>query len=73
MFNKKKFISFRKLIKQVRRKLSFDSWRKEKNLMYRKLKEAEEKKQQELQKKLKDIECKKVSQEVSILEKVINY
>lgn len=51
----------------MRRRLSFESWKKEKNLMYRKLlKEAEEKKQQELQKKLKDIEYKKASQEVGI-------
>lgn len=43
--------------------------------MYRKLlKEAEEKKQQELQDTLKDIESKKASQEVGIfLRKVINY
>ncbi|XP_072756982.1 uncharacterized protein [Anoplolepis gracilipes] len=54
-----------KLTKQVKRKLSFESWKKGKNLIYRRLlKEAEEKKQQELQKKLKDIECKKASQEV---------
>lgn len=65
---------FRKLVKQVRRRLSFESWKKEKNLKYRKLlKKAEEKKQQELQRKLKDIECKKASQEVSIfLWKILN-
>lgn len=64
---RRKFMSFRRLVKRVKRRLSFESWRKEKNLMYRKLlKDAEEKKQQELQKKLKDIECKKASQQVSI-------
>lgn len=51
----------------MRRKLSFESWKKEKNLIYRRLlKEVEEEKQRELQKKLKDIECKKASQEVDI-------
>lgn len=52
----------------MRRKLSFESWKKGKNLMYRRLlKEVEEEKQRELQKKLKDIKCKKASQEVDIL------
>lgn len=45
--------------------------------MYRRLlKEAEEKKQQELQKKLKDIENKKASWEVGILSflwNIVNY
>lgn len=65
----RKFVSLRKL-NQVKKRLSFESWTKEKNLMYRKLLKTEEKKQ----KKSKDIECKKASQEVSILlQKIINY
>ncbi|XP_067209843.1 PH domain-containing protein DDB_G0287875-like [Linepithema humile] len=51
------------LVKQTRR-LSFESWKKEKNLKYRKLlREAEEKKQRELREKVKDIEYKKASQD----------
>lgn len=51
----------------MRRKLSFESWKKEKNLIYKRLlKEVVEEKQRELQKKLKDIECKKASQKVDI-------
>ncbi|KAL6437651.1 hypothetical protein ACFW04_004213 [Cataglyphis niger] len=55
----------KKLTKKMRRKLSFESWKKEKNLIYKRLlKEMEEEKQRELQKKLKDIECKKASQQI---------
>nr|XP_012231797.1 PREDICTED: stress response protein nst1-like [Linepithema humile] len=53
----------KQLVKQTRR-LSFESWKKEKNLKYRKLlREAEEKKQRELREKVKDIEYKKASQD----------
>ncbi|XP_036146614.1 synaptonemal complex protein 1-like isoform X2 [Monomorium pharaonis] len=53
-----------KLDKQERG-LSFESWKKEKNLMYRKLlKEAKENKQQELQNKSQDVEHNKFSQEI---------
>ncbi|KAL0102970.1 hypothetical protein PUN28_018342 [Cardiocondyla obscurior] len=56
-----------KLFKPVKRRLSFESWKKEKSLTYRKsLKETEEKKQQELQKKLKNTEYRKASQKPTL-------
>ncbi|EFN76711.1 hypothetical protein EAI_05080 [Harpegnathos saltator] len=48
------------LAKQLRRRLSFDTWKQGKNLIYRGLlKEAEKRKQQELREKICEIERKK--------------
>lgn len=50
------------------RRLSFETWKKQKNLIYRKLlKEEEEKKQQELKKKMQEIEYNRVFWEASKL------
>lgn len=61
-------MSFRESAKQLRKRLSFETWKKGKNLIYRKLlKEAEEKKRRGLQEKIREIERKKASQKASTL------
>lgn len=62
------YVLFRELAKQVKRKISFETWKKKKSLIYRKLlREAEEKRRQELQQKMQETERKKASQEASTL------